>query len=263
MLSIIVTHYRTPVLLKSCLESIKKNIDNLEYEIIILDSQAEKEYKELVKDIFPQVKYIPFSENISNYAKLVNVGLNEIRGEYVLILNHDIVILNNAINKLLDFLEENPEVGLVGPQLLTFGNEIQDSCFRFPTIGTMAARRTFLGKTNWGKKKIDQFLMKDKDLNLPTKVDWLQGSAMMVRKEAIIKVGLWDERFNRYFEDTDWCRRFWEKRYQVVYSPIAKVSHYYGRHSKKWGGFIDIFLNKYTRMHILSFLKYLIKWRKR
>jgi len=83
----------------------------------------------------------------------------------------------------------------------------------------------------------------------------------MVRRKAIDKVGLWDERFFMYFEDTDWCRRFWQNGYQVIYLPLAQVSHYYGRASKKWGGFLDIFLNKYTRLHLFSFIKYLWKWK--
>ena len=262
MLSIIVTHYRTPALLKSCLKSIEENINDIEYELIILDSQSEKKTRDMLEEKYPKAKIIFFLKNIKNYGKLVNAGLNITKGDYFLILNHDIIVLNNAIKKLLDYLKDNPKVGIVGPQLLSFSNEIQKSCFRFPTIESILARRTFLKNTNWGKKKLAHFLIEGEDLSLIKTVDWIQASAMLVRKEAVNKVGLWDERFPRYFEDTDWCRRFWQHGYQVVYLPSAQMSHYYGRHSKKWGGFLDIFLNKYTRLHLISFIKYLWKWRK-
>lgn len=255
MLSIIITHYRTPILLKLCLKSIKENIGQVEYEIIVVDAQAEPETEDLIKDKFPLVKFISFSKNVG-YAKLVNSGLKQARGEYVLILNADILILKNSVEQLLEFIQNNPQVGIVSPGLLTFSNQPQPSCFRFPRISSILARRTFLGRLNWGQQRIGRFIM-----DQPGPVDWTQGSAMLVRKEAIEKVGLWDERFFMYLEDTDWCRRFWQEGYQVIYLPSAQVSHYYGRASKKWGGFLDILLNKYTRSHLISAAKYFWKWR--
>jgi len=260
MLSIIITHYQTPVLLKLCLRSIQENIGQLDHEIIVVDSQSKKETKNLLEEEFPQVKLIPFPKNVG-YAKLVNEGIKIARGDYFFIINHDIIILKDAIPKMLDYMEENPQVGIIGPQLLTFSNQSQISCFRFPTISAIIARRTFLGKLNWGKKKIEQFSMQKEDLSSPKPVDWVQGSAMFVRQEAVKQVGLWDERFFLYFEDTDWCRRFWQNNYQVIYLPTVRVSHYYGRASKKDGVLLDILFNKYTRMHIISFIKYLWKWK--
>ncbi len=260
MLSIIITHHHTPVLLKLCLKSIKENIGQLKHEIIIVDNQAKSTNQDLIKEKFPLVRFISFSKNVG-YAKIVNRGIESSQGEYLLILNADIIILKESINRLLEFIKSHPQVGIVGPQLLTFSNFIQSSCFRFPNIGAILARRTFLGKLNWGKKKINQFLIKEEDFSSIKAVDWVQGSAMMVRKEAVEKVGLMDERFFMYLEDADWCRRFQQNGYQVFYLPLAQMSHYYYRASKKWGGFLDILLNKYTRLHLISATKYFWKWR--
>ena len=260
MLSIIITHHRTPVLLKLCLKSIKENIGQIEHEIIVVDSQAEPETQDLIKENFPLVRFVSFPNNVG-YAKIVNKGIESSQGEYLLILNADIIVLKESINRLVEFIQNHSQVGLVGPQLLTFNNLIQNSCFCFPNIGAIIARRTFLGKLNWGKKKINHFLMKEEDFSSLKRVDWLQGSAMLVRKEAIKKVGLLDERFFMYLEDADWCRRFWQNSYEVVYLPTAQMAHYYYRTSKKWGGFLDIFLNKYTRLHLVSAVKYFWKWR--
>jgi hypothetical protein len=260
MLSIIITHHRTPVLLKLCLKSIKENIGQLDHEIIVVDSQTEPTTKDLIEEQFPQARFILFSKNVG-YAKIVNAGLKTSQGEYILILNADIIVLKDALNRLLGFIQNHPQVGIVGPQLLTFDNQFQNSCFRFPSIGAFLARRTFLGKLNWGKKKLNQFLIEVGNDSSPKTVDWLQGSAMLVRREAIEKVGLLDERFFMYLEDADWCRRFWQNGYQVVYLPTAQMSHYYYRTSKKWGGFLDALLNKYTRRHLISAVKYFWKWR--
>jgi GT2 family glycosyltransferase len=92
-------------------------------------------------------------------------------------------------------------------------------------------------------------------------VDWVQGSAMFVKKEIIDKIGLMDEKFFMYFEDADWCRRFRKAGYKVVYFPEAQMSHYYHRASKKWGFLLDVLFNKYTRIHILSGIKYFSKWK--
>ncbi|MFH1461115.1 MAG: glycosyltransferase family 2 protein [Patescibacteria group bacterium] len=261
MLSIIITHHQTPVLLKLCLKSIQENIDPIKHEILVIDSQAQPDTQELLEEKFPQVKYLSFIKNVG-YAKLVNAGIRAAQGEYFLILNADILILKNAVSEMLTFMEKNHQVGIIGPRLLTFTNQPQASCFRFPTPSSFLARRTFFGKLKWGEKKIKEFLINNRDFSSAQPVDWIQGSAMLVRRKAVNKVGLMDERFFMYLEDTDWCRRFWQNGYQVIYLPQAQVSHYYYRISKKRGGFLDIFFNKYTRLHIISAIKYFWKWRK-
>ncbi|MBU1255532.1 glycosyltransferase family 2 protein [Patescibacteria group bacterium] len=260
MLSIIITHHKTPVLLKLCLKSIKDNIEDIEHEIFIVDSQPQIEIQKSIKNDFPQVNFISFPKNVG-YAKIVNTGIKKTKGEYILILNADILILKESVQRMLEFIKENSDVGIIGPQLLTFSNQVQSSCFKFPTIGAFLARRTFLGKLKWGKKKINNFLMQKQNLSSPKEVNWVQGSAMLVRKKVIEEIGLMDERFFMYLEDTDWCRRFWQNGYKVIYFPFAQMSHYYYRHSRKWGGFSDILLNKYTRIHLISALKYSWKWR--
>lgn len=251
MLSIIITHHKTPELLDLCLGSIKKTVKNIKYEIIIVDSESQEKTKELLRDKYSKTKLIPFEKN-EGYSKIVNAGLKKTKGNYILILNADIIVLGGAVAKMLKYMKSHPEAGIVGPQLLDFTGNVQASCFSFPTIGTIVARRTFLGKTKWGKKKINRFLQR---------ADWVQGSAIMVRKKALKKIGLLDERFFMYFEDTDWCRRFWQNNYKIVYLPTAKMAHYYHRASKRLGPILDILFNKRTRIHILSALKYFWKYK--
>jgi len=251
ILSIIITHHNTPELLDLCLQSIKNTVKKIEHEIIVVDSEAQERTQELLQEKYPKAKLIPFKKNVG-YSKIVNVGLKKAKGDFILILNADIIVLEEAVSKMLKYIKKHDNVGIIGPQLIDFTGNVQNSSFAFPDLGTILARRTFLGKTKWGKRKVDKFIQS---------VDWVQGSAMMIRKSALKRVGLLDDRFFMYFEDTDWCRRFWQKGYKVVYLPAAKMAHYYHRTSKRLGPVLDIVFNRYARIHIISALKYFWKYR--
>ncbi len=262
LLSIVVTNYKTPDLLRLCLESIKKAGANLDYEIIVVDSEAQEETGEIIKENFSgqDIRLVSFEKNVG-YARPVNAGLKEAIGEFVLVLNADMILFTDSLKKMVDYMEKNPKVGLIGPQLLNFNGSVQDSCFRFYRPVTILYRRTFLGKTKEGRTDLAGFLMKDFDRQSARDVDWLLGAALMVRASALKEVGLMDERFFLYFEDVDWCRRFHEAGWSVVYFPEAKMHHYHGRISKKSGGISDIFFNKYTWIHLSSAVKYFWKYK--
>lgn len=157
------------------------------------------------------------------------------------------------------YMRENPEIGLLGPQLLNFDGSIQQSCFRFYTPLTIVCRRTFLGKLPFVKKVLDRFLMKDKDLSQTLPVDWLMGSALMVSKNALVKAGYMDEQFYLYMSDVDWPRRFWENGYQVVFFPRATMYHYHRRESHSGLNFLDAIFNHRTHQHITDAVRYFRK----
>ncbi len=264
-LSVIITHYKTLSVLKLCLGAIEKSCSGIEYEVIVSDSESDFENDEKIKEKFPKTIFIPFKENVG-YAKLVNAGIKIAKGEFILILNADIIPKDNSIKTLIGFLEKNPGAGIVGPQLLNFDESAQSSAFRYYSPWTVVCRRTFLGKTPWGKSEIDKFLLKEKLEKIKNgsidsiSVDWLMGSALMARNEAIKKVGLLDESFFMYFEDVDWARRFWENGYKVVFFPKAQMYHYHYKASDKGRGVWDLFFNRQTRIHFLSALKYFWKY---
>ncbi len=242
------------------MQSLKEASQDLSCEILVLDSEAQEETEEVIRADWPQIKFFSFNKN-TGYAKIVNKGLEEAIGEYLLVLNADIISERDSVDKMIEYLATHPKVGLIGPQLLNFNGTIQESCFHFHRLSTIFYRRTILGRTSWGEKELARFAMKDFDRQTVCEVDWLLGAALMLKKEAFKAVGLMDERFFLYFEDTDWCRRFRDKGWKVVYFPEAKMHHYHGRLSKKTSGVADLFFNKYTWIHILSAIKYFWKWR--
>lgn len=258
-LSIIVTSYRNPELLKLCLDSIKNNVKDIEYELIVSDSATEEDTELMMRDRFPNDKFFSFEKNVG-FQQVVKKGIEESVGKYLLILNGDILVKEGSVKKLLDYVKTNDLVGMVGPKLLNFNGEFQDSCFRFYKPITIVYRRTFLGKFGFAKKHLDRFLMKDYDHKQAREVDWLMGSALMIPRKAISKVGLMDPNFFMYMEDVDWCRRFWENGFKVVYNPDSVMLHYHGKGSGKKGMFYSVFFNKLTWIHISSAIKYFKKY---
>lgn len=264
-LSIIIVHHRTPGFLKMCLTSVAnscqlKASSSLSYELIIVDSMASRESKDIVKERVPGAKYFGFKNNLG-FGKGVNIGIKNSTGKHILILNPDIITKDDAIGKLTEFLEKHPDVGMVGPQLRNFNDTVQRSYFSYYKPMTILVRRSFLGKISPFKKILDNFLMADTDPNKIQTPDWIMGSAMMVRREAVEKVGLMDERFFMYFEDVDWARRFWHNGYKVVHYPEAVMYHYHQRESKSRLGILDALFNQKTRWHIKSGIKFFIKYR--
>ena len=266
-LSIIINHYHTPEILEVCLKSLGKSLSGADfrYEIIVVDGATIEKTEEMIKEKFPEMIFISFKKNVG-FGKLVNAGIKKSRGEILFIINADIIIEDkNAIPAMMKYLEENKSIGLLGPQLLNINDTPQQSCFRFYTPWVVLCRRTFLGRISWGKKILNNFLMKDifenKKITSPISADWLMGSAFMMRKSAVGKVGCLDENFFMYFEDVDWARRFWENGYKVIYFPAAKMYHYHFQSSKKKGGLKDLLFNKYTQIHLSSAWKYFRKYK--
>ena len=258
-LSIIITSYKNPAVLRLCLESLKKNVLCENFEILVLDSSTEEDLEIMMREDFSEIRFFPHKDNLG-FLGLVNEGIENAEGNYYLILNDDIVIKNKSADILLEYLKNNPTVGIVGPKLLNFDGKFQFSCFRFYTPLIILYRRTFLGKLKFAQKRINYFLYKDRDHDKPMDVDWVMGSAMMTSRKAVGKVGLMDRNFFMYFEDVDWCRRFWENKYKVMYYPFAQMFHYHRKGSASQG-LLKAAFNRLTRNHIQSVMKYFWKYR--
>jgi len=258
-LSIIITSYKNPSLLKLCVESFQKNIKNIDFEIIVADGETEEDTYDLMREDFPNIKFLPNKKNVG-FSTLVNQGIEESKGEYFFIINSDIIAKKEGISNLLNFVKKNSDVGLASPKLINFDNSIQHSIFRFYKPSTVIYRRTFLRNFNFAKKHLSKFLMEGKKrYDVAFDVDWVMGSAMMVSRNAIKKVGKMDSNFFMYFEDVDWCWRFWEKNLRVVYYPLVEVYHYHGKQSANRSALNAIIFNKYTRIHIFSAIRFFLK----
>ncbi len=258
-LSIIIVNYNTGALTSACIESCLSQKLPPKTEIIVVDNGSNDTSVSFLRSDFPEVTVIDNEVN-RGLAAGVNRALKEATGQLLLLLNPDIIALPSSIATLIDFMRSHPDVGVAGGQLLSPSGNVQYSCYRFYKLLTILYRRTFFGRTSLGKREINSFLMKDFDHKTVRDVDWLMGSCLVLRLSAMKEVGGMDERFFLYFEDVDWCRRFWQGGWRVTYVPQAQFSHFHQQSSRQ-GSTIGIITNWATREHIRSAIKYFWKYR--
>ena len=259
-LSIIVLNYKNKNLVKYFLKNVLNFNFTWLWEILVVDNASEDGIKKMIRRNFPVVKFLANSKNLGMGAGN-NAGIKNSKGEYILIVNPDVTLNQPAIQRLVEFLDHHPKAVIAAPQILNPNKTHQDTCYRWPSLYTFLYRRTQLGKTKRGRKHLHYYLYKDIDLNQNQQVDWILGGCFLVRRQALDEVGLFDERFFLFLEDTDLCRRMWQKNWQTWYVPAAQAIHLPHRLSAGAGSVKDLF-SSLTWIHLTSWLKYFWKWKK-
>lgn len=258
-ISIIILNYKSREFTLNCIKSIKESdFGNLKHEIIVVDNNSKDSLGEILSWQYDNIKFIQNKKNVGMGAGN-NIGVRDAQGKYIVIMNPDTIVFPDTFRKKYDFMENSYRVGVVGPKQFNPDKTIQDSCYRWYGLLTPFYRRTPLGRLKLAQKDLDRFLMSDFNREETREVDWLLGSFLFIRAEALRDIDFFDERFFLYFEDTDLCKRFWEKKWKVVYYPEAKIIHDHKRASARdpWYKFLS---NSATRYHIVSWIKYLKKW---
>ncbi len=225
--SVIIVNWNTREILRNCLRSVYEQTQDVSFEVIVIDNASSDGSAEMVKQEFPQVLLINNSEN-RGFAAANNQGLEIAKGRYNLLLNPDTIVLERAIQKSVAFADRHPNVAVVGCQVWLNENEIQKTCLAFPSlvqfvIQKIGLRRMFprsrvFGRTNYGWW----------DRRTPMDVDVVSGMFMLVRREAIEQVGVMDEAYFIYAEETDWCCRFRKAGWRCVFTPTARIIHLEG-----------------------------------
>lgn len=219
-----------------------------------------------IKEVLPEkVLYMNPGANLG-FGKANNLGFQYTPARYYFALNVDTLIPKNSntIERCLSYMDANPDVGAMGPRLEFMDGTTQDSCYRFDaaSIGVKPLKQLNLDrKYKWVKKHTDKLLMKDFDHKSTRPVDWVLGAAIIVRQEVVDDIGWFDDRFFMYLEDTDWCRRMWDKHWSVYYVHDIVIKHHHTRGSAQVPGIRAIFKNKLARIHLRSWLQYMWKWR--
>ncbi len=257
-LSIVILNYKTRGLLRQCLKAIYNNPPESPYEIIVIDNNSMDGSFEMTREKFSEVKFLSLDKNYG-YAGGNNRGLRAGCGEYLAILNPDILVRAEALSRLIRFMEKNLDVGMIGPKLLNPDGTLQYSCYYFPKPQTPIFRRTVLGHLPFARKEISQYLMTDWAHDEPRDVDWLLGGALFIRRTAYEMIGELDERFFLYFDEVDYAKRMKKARWRVVYFPEAQMIHFHQRESR--GSLWSFLTNKVTRIHVYSGIKYFWKYR--
>lgn len=228
LLSIVIVNWNVAELLINAIRSILDNPPSGEFEIIVVDNASTDDSLERLKKNFPMVKIIANMEN-RGFGRANNQGIEIAEGEYIFLLNPDTIVIQDALDRLINALQTHPEVGMVGPALFkNFEMEPQMG-------GARLSRKLFSGilldliyinRIPWIGPALVKALRYPYDLNKEAYVEVISGSAMLFKASTISQVGGFDERFFLSGEDIELCDRFWQKSYKILYDPSAKIIHF-------------------------------------
>ena len=225
--SIIIVSWNTRDILCNCLESVYKQTRKVDFEVIVIDNASVDGSVEMVKNKFHSVNLIANSRN-RGFAAANNQGIAIAKGRFVLLLNSDTITLDDAISKTVSFADDNPDAAVVACKVLNPDKTLQPTCFMFPSILNMVLSSSYIYKLFPRSKFFGRQHMTWWNRDDVREVDAATGCYMLVRREAIEQVGVMDERFFVYGEETDWCYRFHKAGWTVLFTPAAEIIHLHG-----------------------------------
>lgn len=226
-ISIIIINTNEKHFLEPLLNSIKENVKRVAYEVIVVDNNSTDGSREMIQDRFRDVKLVEMDHN-AGFSKANNRGAQVAKGKYLLILNPDTIVCDNALEKMHAFLEKETSIAVVGCKLLNPDGTLQRSCGVFPNLRTEFFIRTFLNRLFPKSKLAGAYQLGAWDYATMAEVDWVTGACLMIRKELFDQLGGFDERMYMYYEDVDLCYRVRESGGKIFFLPDAAVYHYLG-----------------------------------
>jgi len=230
---------------------------NFDFKLIVIDNSCNEQNAKILKDGLGSNENIELIINPKNlgYVRAHNAIKDKIEGEYVFIINPDILLKEkDTLQKMIDYMDANPEIGLLGPKQVDDNGEIAMTVRAFPKFYLQVARRTFLRNLPILKKMVAHDEMRHLDYSKIQDVDWLQSSFVLIRKDLWDKIGGLDEKYFLFMSDVELCVDVWENGFRVVYYPETSV--YSDGKRVSAGGFIKFFQSWVLRQHVKDSLSY-------
>jgi GT2 family glycosyltransferase len=240
--SVIIVSYNTRQLLLSCLKSVADSRGGGDIETIVVDNASNDGSRDAVRKEFPHVRLIESKTNLG-FSGATNMGMDAASGRLFLLLNSDAEVRPDGVKLLRDFMDANPEIGAAGPRLVYDDGRTQPSIDSVPNLlteflhlfrltklipGERARRAVAPAMSKFSGKTVGTYFRTYEGGLEPYEVDCVSGACMIVRADAVEKVGGLDTSFFMYMEDMDWCVRFKEAGYKVFYVPEVEVVHHVG-----------------------------------
>jgi GT2 family glycosyltransferase len=226
--SVVVVTFNALPWIERALESVRG------HETIVVDHGSTDGTLELVRERFPEARLIE-QEN-KGLGGGSNAGMRVASGAYFLLLNSDAWALDDAVERLAAFADEHPEAAVVGPRLRNPDGSLQPSVRGFPSVWRLATEYLFLRKLAPRSRALNSFYGAGFDHDEVREAEFLMGACLLVRREAADTVGLFDEDFFMFSEETDWCYRFRQAGWHVLFTPEAEFVHVGGATTRQnWG----------------------------
>lgn len=221
-LAIALVNWNNRAYLAQCLESIEAADLPLACEIVVSDNGSIDGSLEMLAECFPYVKVVQNGRNVG-VARGNNECIRNSSGRYIYILNNDTIVNHDSIMAMVRYLDEHPEVGAVGGNLVNPDGSLQASFCYFPTL-----REEFLLVTHLGIRRNPYFPAHNGMWPTARPVDWISSASIVVRRSAIEQIGLVDEEYFIYSDETDWQYRLWQAGWPVHYLPAVTTVHFGG-----------------------------------
>ena len=249
-LNAVIVNYRTPDLTLKCVASIVAHGVAAPADIVVVENASPDDSYARLSTELSGVRLLQAANN-GGFGAGVNLGAALCEADYILVLNPDTYFEDDSLNKALAVLDSQPEVGLVGLDLVYPGGERQYSARRFYSLLDVLGRRLPLGRYWPVKARIDRHLMRTAwDSGAPFEAEWVMGTGFVVRRELFLKLHGMDEAYFLYMEDVDLCARVWQSGAKVICVPGARLVHDHQRSSAagplSWAG----------RLHLQSLLRF-------
>lgn len=226
--SVVVVTFNALPWVERALESVRR------HETIVVDHGSTDGTLELVRERFPEARLIE-QEN-KGFGAGNNAGMRVGSGDYFLLLNSDAWALDDAVERLVAFADAHPEAAVVGPRLLNPDGSLQRSVRGDPTLWRLATEYFFLRKLAPRTRALNAFYGAAFAHDEVREAEFVMGSVMLVRREAADTVGLFDEDFFMFSEETDWLYRFRQAGWKVLFTPEAEFVHVGGATTRQnWG----------------------------
>lgn len=221
-LSFILVNWNTKEHIQEALRSIADTVHDYRHEIFVVDNGSADGSPEAIREAFPGVSLIRNGRNLG-FARAVNQALDQATGHYCVLLNSDARLMEGAIKTLAAFMEENPDVGIAGGELINEDGSRQNSMAPFPSLATELFNKRLL-RILFPRR----YPGKERDYPAPLDVDSLVGACIIVRRQAIEEVGKLDEGYFFFMEETDWCLRMKKAGWRISFVPGALILHLQG-----------------------------------
>ena len=222
-ISIIIVNWNTRDLLLECLDSIFKTVNGLTFEVFVVDNASTDGSVMTVRNKYPNITIIENKKNLG-FAVANNQALKRIKGRYALLLNTDVLLTEGAIKSFYDFMEASPYAGIACGQLLNNDGLKQNSISNFPSLLSLLLNETILRILLPNK-----FPSKRREYSSPIEIDSCIGACMIIRKKAIDEVGLFDEKYFFFFEETDLAYRMKQVGWKTYFVPTVMIFHAQGK----------------------------------
>ncbi|HQZ84124.1 MAG TPA: glycosyltransferase family 2 protein [Actinomycetota bacterium] len=226
-ISVVIVNWNTRQYLLDCIESLQDTTRRAKLEIIVVDNGSEDRSEDAIRGRYPDVVLV---QNGANYgfARANNIGFSRALGRYLCLVNTDVIALDGVMDSLMDQMDAEPDIGLMGPKTITREGKLRHNCRRFPTLRNAAADYLLLNRLFPSVTALEGRTLGAATYDSIHDAEVLSGCFLMVRREAFAEVGPLDEAFFFYGEDTDWCRRFHDHGWRIVYKADAQAIHFGG-----------------------------------